>query len=605
MRLLPPIAANLLLFAAAIGFGSVLHRLIPPAFSRVDRFALKLLGGLAVLGTLLFCVGQVTFSRVAIILALLPGVLLGLKVFAQTARSFAPNFAEVRSPILPAIVVGAVILVTAIGGLAEPIGDMNNDSIAYHFLGPKVWVREGLIRPVPDEVLTAFPAIVESQYAALLALGGPRAPMLFAVIGILSLLLVAAGLALRLGAGPSGAWWTAALIAAMPAVYRGAYGGFIDVLFAAFVLAAARVAFDAQQAGDYVLFGMFAGAAAGAKYTGLLAWAVLLLCGFLSSLWFRSGDYRTLLKHLGLSCASALAIASPFYLRDWIFFGSPIYPPPPVLLRFFTVRELLPAVLHELSENVRVQGAGMGPGVWKLFLLPFNLTVHTANFRGAGGIGLAPLALGPIGLIAWCRDRFAKSLALFALVLTLTWFATSQVSRYLIHVYVIAAIFAVLGWQYVRVVTKYGLVFARLVVVCSILYGLTMIIPDRLDDMHSAVSPSFEARRKWQEIPYIESFHFLNIDPSVTKVLILDPYLPAFYLDKTYLKPLGRWGEQTLPDATDVQKVLAQIPGLHISHVLDVIEGGGFRLPAGAPGLRLVFQGEDQRVYRVDGVEVN
>jgi hypothetical protein len=139
MRLMPAIAANLLLFTAAIGFGSVLHCLIPQSFSRVDRFALKLLDGLAVLGTLLFCVCQLWSSRIAIILVFLPGLLLGLKAVARSAKGVALDLAKFRSPILPVVTAGVVLLVTVIGGRAEPIGDMNDDSIAYHFLGPKAW----------------------------------------------------------------------------------------------------------------------------------------------------------------------------------------------------------------------------------------------------------------------------------------------------------------------------------------------------------------------------------------------------------------------------------------------------------------------------------
>src|ERR1700730_16170595 len=63
-----------------------------------------------------------------------------------------------------------------------------------------------------------------------------------------------AGLAVRLGLGQFGVWWTAALVVTMPAVYSGAYGGFVDALFAAFVLAAARIAFDAETPRHYALF---------------------------------------------------------------------------------------------------------------------------------------------------------------------------------------------------------------------------------------------------------------------------------------------------------------------------------------------------------------
>ncbi len=602
MRVFPTIFANVVLFASALGFGGLLRRLFPQNFSPIDRLAFTLLGGLGLLGTVLFCVGQFWFSRSAILVVLLLGVALSLKPAAQALRNSRATLSSISLPRLPAAIVATVLLVTALGGLALPIGDMNNDSIAYHYLGPKVWLRDHLIRPVPDEILTAFPAVVETQYAALMSLGGQRAPDLFALTSLISILLVTAGLAVRLGLSHSGVWWTAALLVTMPALYRGAYGGFLDVLFAAFVLAAARIAFDAKTPRHYALFGLLCGIAMATKYTALISFFVLIFCSLVISLWARRQGPAALVKNLAISCAVAIVVASPFYLRNWILFGCPIYPPPPLLLRVFAVKGLLPSVLHELERNVRESGMGMGSGIRHFLLLPFNLTFHTANFRGAGGIGLMPLALGPFGVIASRRDAFAKGLVLFAVLQTAAWFGTAQVSRYLIPVYGIAALFAVIGWENVTgAASKSARVLSALAVACSLLYGFLMILPDRRDDLHAALSSSFESQRRLREIPFLESFDYLNRDPSATKVLITDPYVPAYYSDKTYIKPLGRWDEQTLPDAADLQKILPTLPHLRVTHVLDVAwPAGAFRLPDHPPGLTLVFQRDDQRVYRVN-----
>src|SRR5258708_35058310 len=77
MRMVMPIVANAVLVLAALSLGSVLRRLIPESFSRIDRIAIILLGGLGILGTLLFCIGQVRFSRPAILLTLCLCILLG------------------------------------------------------------------------------------------------------------------------------------------------------------------------------------------------------------------------------------------------------------------------------------------------------------------------------------------------------------------------------------------------------------------------------------------------------------------------------------------------------------------------------------------------
>jgi hypothetical protein len=602
MSVLGAIVSNISLVVSALGFGSLFHRLFPKTFSDLDRLIMTLLGGLGFLGTILFCVGQAWFSRSAILFILFAGVLLSRTPLKLARRVFISIFAGDSLPILPAVFIFGVLLVTAVGGLALPIGDMNNDSIAYHYLGPKVWLREEVIRPVPDEVLTYFPVVVETQYAALMSLGGERAPGFFAATGLASLLLIAASLAIRMGLNTSGAWWTAALIAAMPAVYSGTIRGFVDAMFASFVLAGARIAFDAEDPGHYALFGIFCGFSMGTKYTGLISWLLLMFCSFVISVWAYRRHAATVLKSLGISSIAAIAMASPFYLRNWILYGCPIFPPPPLLLHFFTAKSMLPAVMQELLRNVQETGQGMGGTLADFFLLPFNLTYHTANFRGAGGIGLVPWALGPFGFLARRRDAFANGMLLFVMLQTAAWFVTAQVSRYLIPIYVIGSIFGVIGWQYsARSISRTARALSVVVIAISIFYGMFMIISDRAEDVHAALSSSFEAKRRYEETPRFPSFDYINREPSVRKVLILNGGIAAYFIDKPYIKAFGRWGEQTLPGATDVPKVMSLLPSLHVTHILDTVsEDGSFYLGEHPPGLTLVFEHGDQRIYRVD-----
>jgi hypothetical protein len=603
MRALPAILANTILFAAAVGYGSALLRLLPQSFSRLDRFALVLLGGLGLLGTLLFDVGQVWFSRTAIVAILLPGVVTGLLTIIRTVTKLRESRPKIGAPLLPALVVSAVILISAVGGLAEPVGDIRMDTIAYHYLGPKVWLRNGVIRPAIDEALTAFPAVVETCYAALMSMGGQRAPGFSAVVSLLGILLVTAALARRSGLDSLATWWVLALIISMPALYRGAYGGFVDVLYSGFVLAAARIGFDAQKSSHYLVFGMFCGFAMGTKYLGLIVVVLLLACTIFLASRIHKHDNKAILKHASIACGAAGMVAAPWYLRNWILLGSPIYPPPPFLLRFFEARHFPSDSLEGLSLKMHREARGMGRDLRSLMLLPFHLTYNSANFvNGTGGIGLAPLAFGPFGLLGCAKDWFVKALAFFALLQALVWFFTMQEARYIIHVYVIATILAVWGWKYVlRVSSRVGSSLSAVIVGCSILYGLFFIISSRVEDMHAAVSTTFESKRRAESVPFSESFQYLNQDPSVKKVLISDPLVPAYYLDKDYLKPTGRFGEQVLPESTNLDKIFSELRPLRISHVLDVRrEPGAFRVPPGREGFTLVFQREDQRVYRVD-----
>jgi hypothetical protein len=587
---------------AAFGIGSPISRLLPETIPAWSRRVCCWIAGFGILGVALFVIGQWKLSRFTI------GMVVDLGILAAIINALREHWFPLkwrprisRSQIIPAAIVAAVLLITAIGGLAEPVGDWGDDGVAYHLLGPKVWLRNGIVRPVPDNTNTAYPVAAEMVFSALMAQGGQRAPGFSAVLTFSVLLLIAASLALRCGLNATGAWWSAALIAAMPAVYEGAHSGFVDVIYAAFALAAARIAFDAERSPHFAALGLFCGLAIATKYTGLLATPAIILI----AVWPRRNGItpkmEEILRRAGIAAAVASAVALPFYLRNWVVLGSPIYPPPASVAKFLHIKYLSADALRGFYAYSLNRGRGHGRSIVALMMLPFNLTYHTADFNGAGGIGLAPLALAPLGVIAAWRNAFSRRIAILAAVLTLLWFVTMQESRYLIHVYAIAAIFAVLGWRYIGSLRgSPGTALGAMVVAVSLLYGLRPIAASRRSDIRSVFSQSYADARRSDKIPFVQSFDLLNRDPAVTRLLILDPSGLPYYSDKDYLKPFGQWGEQVLPDARTPSEVLAQLDQLHISHILDVRSTvSGFRVPQNDPRLILTFDQPDERVYAV------
>jgi hypothetical protein len=416
------------------------------------------------------------------------------------------------------------------------------------------------------------------------------------------LLLVAASLAMRAGLNAREAWWVAVLIATMPAVHSGSVGCFVDGIYAAFILAAIRVGADAETISDWAIFGVFAGLGMGTKYTGILALPALVSF----AVWIRSRSgpdlWRATVKHAMVAISIAFMVAAPYYLRNWILLGCPIYPPPPGFTRFCSPKYLSLEAVSQFHVYIRERGAGLGRGLIPFLLLPFNLTYHTSNFHGAGGIGLAPLAFAPIGLLASWNDRFAKSLAALGLLLLVAWFVTQQESRFLIHVYILATIFSVLGWRLaVSTGSQLTRILAVSIVFTSLSYGTFMIAKAWPNALHSVLSPEYAEAQRAGNVPFLQSFQYLNKSPDVTRVLILDPSVPPFYSDKDYIKPLGQWGEQTLPGSISPLEAVQKVHELGVSHVLDVnSEVAPFRIVGPRKGLTLVLEARNQRIYRVD-----
>jgi len=179
------VAATSLVAAAAAGLGTFVPALLPYRFSRFDRIACAWVGGLGLFGVILFVIGQVSFSISCLVFVTIAAVLPALAlVLSRLNRGLFIGVSRPRVPAIPAAVIVFVLLLTAVGGLAEITGDWGNDAISYHLEGPKVWLREGIVRPLPDSSLTAFPAVGEILFGAEMALGGREAPGFSAVFTI-------------------------------------------------------------------------------------------------------------------------------------------------------------------------------------------------------------------------------------------------------------------------------------------------------------------------------------------------------------------------------------------------------------------------------------
>jgi len=147
---LRPILTVLLLGIAALGVGNWIAPWLSPAFNRFDRIVFSWLGGIGSLSLILFLIGQWRFSRTTVGTVVFISLLFAGKPLVVLFQEFRDGRRRRKRLTIPKLIVWSLLSLIAFGSLAEITGDWTIDAVVYHLLGPKVWIREGIIRPVPD-----------------------------------------------------------------------------------------------------------------------------------------------------------------------------------------------------------------------------------------------------------------------------------------------------------------------------------------------------------------------------------------------------------------------------------------------------------------------
>ncbi len=557
-----------------------------------ERAAFRFLGGAGLLGLVVFLVGQLHFSVWGSVAILVCAALLNFR-FPWSGHRW-PSL----SPSL--LFAGGVVLLCTISGLARPVGDTDADEISYHLLGPPIWLRAHRIAPVPEEALTAFPATIEVLYGVAKVISNDSAPGALGVLFFGALILQVRGLARRLGAGVLGGDLAAAFIAGMPAVTSTIDQCFVDVPYAAFTLAAARLGFEGSRPRQVILAGVFAGFACGTKYFGLPATLLVTVLIMV----FRTGGITSRVWTATVFLLTAGVAGGAWYVRNWIVLGDPIYPPPPLLWHWFPTPTFSLEASIRFKDYVIQRGAGLGKGLTDLLLLPFRLTYKTAWFHGGGGMGLAPLAFGPVALVLVWKKRAGLASAALAAMLTFFWFYSDQEFRFLDPAVAIYAAFAGLGAEVLlRQREKISRWPAFAAIGVSLAIGGNHAYTSRADRLRAVFSPARAEARYRAGVPHFEAFEYLNSRAGVKKVFVCHPYAPVYYLRMPYTVAIGRFGEQPHPGIGSVADAVGAIRDLGFTHVLDVnYYDSGFAWPTTGAG-RLVYEEKNVRIYSCEDAD--
>jgi hypothetical protein len=271
-----------------------------------------------------------TIGRLSLTSMLIAQLVCALALLTVTRQ---PRHVEVRMPrTWPSFAVGLVgaslIFIVAYGATHAPF--TLYDSISYHLFFAARWVQDRTVAIIPtpfsDEAQAYAPANGELFFAWLML---PFHSDLLARIGQLPFAGLAAAalyaIARRLDAAPQHALYPAGFFLLARPVVEQAGGANVDLICASMFLATMYAGIAASvrnpervtlQRGAWLFWGVAFGLYCGTKYLALVYAPVLV------ALALACGPRR----HMLWALPGAAAFGAPWYIRNWLLAGSPVYP---------------------------------------------------------------------------------------------------------------------------------------------------------------------------------------------------------------------------------------------------------------------------------------
>ncbi|MCX7967150.1 MAG: glycosyltransferase family 39 protein [Armatimonadetes bacterium] len=476
------------------------------------------------------------------------------------------------------------------------------DSLSYHLAVPKLYWMEGRIHYIPFTHHAQFPMTAQMLYLLGLGLTNLKSAAvaklfhwLFFVLCQLTLLCWGTAVkqrSFRLGL------IAAVFFASLPIAFFEATTAYVDLALTAYgLLCLFSIArFHSQPDGRWLVFaGMFAGAAAGTKYTGLLLIGLLVFLG----VWAirRVGEPRW--GHLALGTFIALLVASPWYVKNWVWTGNPVFP---FAYGVFGGRNWT----KEMAQTYTISNREFGGSrdILTFLAMPFNLALNEIRFGQCArkwlgsckqqgecgmqwkcgkfdnqdlptlGIGVLPLALAPAAIFAIALESlpFAISAPILAMLGWFAWwFMEAQYLRYLLPA--LGCLAVLIGWGASRWL-RMGVLTAtitRVTISVGLVYALVVALWQS-----ATLTPLLVA------VGLVTNEDFLRtVEPTYRVAEFANRALPRKAVIATYGFPLGYYFERKYfwadeghnlliryKDLRGVEDLLAEWRRLGVTHVV-------------------------------------
>lgn len=479
-------------------------------------------------------------------------------------------------------VIGLFVVAAGLLALAPPHA---KDALIYHLTVQKLYLANQGFREFPGFVQSYFPQGMESLFAMALMVRCDRAPAVIHFCFGLSALAGGYRLARRLGASRPFALLPVLALTVTPIFWFEMTAPYVDLGVMAFTVLAFLALVQWPETGNRsfaVLAGLFLGGALSVKYLALISW--ILVAGMVVAfLFYRKHDLSLveLVRGLAMVFIPALAVASPYLLRNLWLTRNPFYP---------FLFELFPTVATNWDQDrtqvllqfIRISDFPLQTlSDW--IALPFRICLlgeHENLRRFEGEIGPLYL-LFPVSFLLWKTWSFQlRVTAVFFGLFFLYWLFNSPLVRFLLPVLPLAlavtARSAEMLWTDIlngpqRRPGRFAAAFLGVVLAAfggyrTVHFGVT---DGAWRVLTGVTAPSDFLRGRFEEISF---FEWLNWEtPPDTRVWLVDTGARTYYLDRPFVSDFVL-EHHTLSvmviESRDVDDLARKVAGLKAQYLL-------------------------------------
>ncbi len=470
-----------------------------------------------------------------------------------------PAWARLNKPSRIIIISAGIVLVLSLAQSLTPPWDY--DSLMYHLQGPVTFLREKGIAFSLENYQINHPFTLEMLFTFGLAFHSDLYAKLIHLTYTICLYAATFLLADKI-INRRVAWIALALMLGIPTLPIWGTWAYIDVgwaLYEFLSLYAVLLWTRSRNSTWLIIAGISIGFALGSKYLAIVTAGLLGLW----ILWQSRAQWQGIFFNALRYGAVGILIASPWYIRNYLASGNPIYP------FFFGGPGWEPDRLTLLNEFLH--NFGTGNTLWDYLLLPFNIFIQSKKFNTFSTE--VPSFLFIIAILYPLRrgDGKANLIGLFTLIYFAYWATGSQQIRFLLPIFpllsiITAVVLASLGSTRTQRILLAGLVGGA--IVSTVVYQGIYI---------STVQPfgvivGIESKGDFlsREVPVF------NADQFIRNNLLHDAHVMQLWNGETYYcgdqclqstDPLS-WTSMARINSEDVNSVRTSLRELGVTHLL-------------------------------------